>query len=201
MGRIQAARRRVQGSSKTLSDTGTQLEDLVRSLALVKSEPNLQTAGVVRQVTSITEIGEELNDFLEQLRRVQEKSSMRQFMHAVKSGDEEDKQLAIIVSRMDNARSGLILCIEVAQVGLVGNLNDGFRVASQTLVDVSQKVYDCLGRNLVLADMVQDREKNSGEHLISKERCCSQLTERSRRLHIASTRGRRPTESRRPAAP
>lgn len=84
-------------------------------------------------------------------------------IHAVAAGNEDEKRIASIFSRVDSARSELTLRIVVAQVGLIGNLNDGFRVASITLAEVNDKVNSCLGTNLVLADMARGRAPDAGE--------------------------------------
>ncbi|KAG8162431.1 hypothetical protein KVR01_008196 [Diaporthe batatas] len=154
---IQTARKQVKDLPKVLSDTSAQLEGLVQSLILVKSEPNLQTASVMLQVTAIIDVAEELRDVLKTLRERQEKSSGRQMMHAITAGNEDEKKIAGIVSRVDSARSELTLRIMVAQVGLIGSLSDGFRVASLTLAEVNAKVNSCLGRDLVLANMTRGR--------------------------------------------
>ena len=48
-----------------------------------------------------------------------------QVMHALESDDGEDGELQRILDRLDTAR-GELLRISVGQVGLVGNLQDGF---------------------------------------------------------------------------
>lgn len=160
---IQTTRRSVKDLPKILSDNSTQLEGLVQSLNLVKSEPNLQTASVMWQVTTIIDVAEELRDVLGTLRKRQEKSSRRQMIHAVAAGNEDEKRIASIFSRVDSARSELTLRIVVAQVGLIGSLSSGFRVASLTLAEVNDKVNSCLGTNLVLADMARGRAPDAGE--------------------------------------
>lgn len=168
---IQSARRQVKELPKTLSDTATQLEGLVQSLSLVKSEPTLQTASVMLQVEAIVDVSEELRDLLETLRKRQEKSSGRQMMHAITSGDKDEKQITSIVGRVDSARAELTLRIVVAQVGLIGTLNDGFRVASLTLAEVNDKVSNCLGTNLVLADMTRGRAPDAGKPSMIVQSC------------------------------
>lgn len=159
----QSARQQVKELPKKCSDTATQLEGLVQSLSLVKSEPALQTASVMSQVEAIIDVAEELRDLLETLRKRQEKSSGHQMMHALTIGDEEKKQITSIVGRVDSARAELTLRIIVAQVGLIGNLNDGFRVVSLTLAEVNNKVNSCLGTDLVLAEMTRGRAPDAGE--------------------------------------
>lgn len=87
----------------------------------------------------------------------QQKRSISQLIHALKSGDKEDKQLAGILDRLDRARGVLVLQISVAQVGVVGNLKDGFGVAFGVLMEVNRKVTEVLGVNLVLAKRLKDK--------------------------------------------
>lgn len=165
--KIQNAHRQVKELQKTLSDSSTQLQGLVQSLNLVKSEPALRTASVMVQVDAIIDVAEELRVLLERLRKRQGKSPGRQMMHTITSGDEDEKHITSIVSRVDSARAELTLRIVVAQVGLIGTLNDGFRVASVTLAEVNEKANSCLGTNLVLADMTRGRTPDAGEsHVI-----------------------------------
>ncbi|KAH8747740.1 hypothetical protein F5883DRAFT_436983, partial [Diaporthe sp. PMI_573] len=70
-------------------------------------------------------------------------------------GDKDDKQLEDTVRRLDRARDQLVLRISVAQVGLVGNLKDGFSVAYGVLLDTNRKVREVLGINLVLAERLE----------------------------------------------
>lgn len=160
---IQAARRHVKEWPKTFENTTIQLESLVQSLILVESEPNLQTASVMSQVGAITADAEKLKELLETLQKRQEKSSGRQLMHAITAGDEEEKKITSIVSRLDSAKSELTLRIVVAQVGLIGTLNDGFRVASLTLAEVNDKVSSCLRTDLVLAEITRGRMPDAGK--------------------------------------
>ena len=101
-------------------------------------------------------LAEELRSFLDALAAEQQKRSISQLIHALKSGDREDKQLADILDRLDRARGVLVLQISVAQVGVVGNLKDGFRVAFGMLMEIDKKVNETLGINLVLAERLKD---------------------------------------------
>ena len=110
-----------------------QLDGLQLSLSLVKDEEALQTAGVEQQVRAITEVAQELKSFLERPAAEQQGKAVAHLIHALKSGDKDDRELEGIVGRLDSARDELVLRISVAQVSLVGNLKDGFRVAFDVL--------------------------------------------------------------------
>ena len=154
---IRTARDNVRGATKTLDDTSQQLATLERSLGLVEEEESLQTADVVQQVRAITGVAEEMKVFFDRLAIGQQKSTAAQFMHALKSGAKEDGELRGILDRLDRAKAELVLRISVAQVGLVGNLRNGFRVAFGVLTETNDKVKQVLGINLALMDRLRDR--------------------------------------------
>ncbi len=105
----------------------------------------------------ITEVAKELESFLGALAAEQQKRSTSRLVNAIKSGDKGDKQLADILDRLDRARDLLGLQISVAQVGVTGNLNDGFRVAFGVLMETNKKVNEILGTNLVLVERLKGR--------------------------------------------
>lgn len=154
---IREARDKVKGVSKTLNDTSLQLTELERSLDLVKEEAALQTAAVEQQVQVITDRAGELSRYFAKLANQQQRSPTSQFAHALKTGNNDDKELQKILERLDRARDLLAMRILVAQVGLVGNLQDGFRVAFGVLAETNEKVKQVLGTNLVLMDQLGPR--------------------------------------------
>jgi hypothetical protein len=154
---IRQAREKVKGTSNTLDNVSKQLESLVRSLILVKEEEKLQTAGVTQQVMAVITIGEELKRFLGSLTAEQSRKPVSQFLRALRSGEGDDKQLEEILDRLDRARDELTLRILVAQVGVVGNVEDGFRVAFNVLLETNERVKEVLGVNLALVDRLKDR--------------------------------------------
>ncbi len=141
-----------------LDNLSKQLDCLDRSLSLVRDEEALQTAAVAQQVRGIAEVAEDLRSFLDTLAAEQQKRSIPQLIHSLKSGDKEDKQVADILDRLDRARDLLVLQVSVAQVGVMGNLEEGFSVAFGMLMDTNKKVNAVLGTNLVLAERLQNRE-------------------------------------------
>lgn len=167
---IQNARDNMKGASKTLKNVSKRLEALVQSLCLVKEEERLQTPSVKQQVSVIIEVAQELKDFFERLRAERTKKVALRFIHALTSGDKDDKQLGEILNRLDGARDELILRISVTLVGLVGNLKDGFRVAYDVLIETNNKVTKILGRNLVLADRLKGRSLQETDGTVSLDK-------------------------------
>jgi len=78
------------------------------------------------------------------------------------SGDKDDRELEGILKRLDRSKDELVPRISVAQVGLVGNLKDGFRVAFDVLMETNKEVNEVLRTNLVLVDRLKDRSSQTG---------------------------------------
>ncbi|KAL9573930.1 hypothetical protein ACKAV7_001922 [Fusarium commune] len=154
---IRSAQGRVQGISETLDNVSKHLDAIDESLRLVREEERLQTARVELQVKAITDVATELRSFLDNLAARQREKAVPQFFHALKSGDKDDKKLQGILDQLDRARNELGLRISVAQVGLLGNLQDGFRVAFRILEQTNTRVNKVLGINLALMDIVKNR--------------------------------------------
>jgi hypothetical protein len=127
-------------------------------LSLVKEQERLQTASVGQQLQAIIEVAEELRDFFDKIKSEQQRKAIRQFFHALKSGDKDDTELAAIFDRLDRARLELVLRISMAQVGLIGNLQEGFCVAFGVLQETNTNVKQVLGRDLNLAVRVKDKQ-------------------------------------------
>ncbi|KAK4214483.1 hypothetical protein QBC37DRAFT_421245 [Rhypophila decipiens] len=166
---IRQARDRVNGSSRALQDVRTQLEMISTSLELVRDEPRLHTPAVEAQVSAITSIMEELKTFFDVLQAEQEKSKMRQFGHALRSGDKDDKKLSGILARLSGARQELIVRISVVHVGLTGNLIDGFQVAQRVVMEMNENVMRALGTPLCLAELLQARQLDNAEVVTLRE--------------------------------
>ncbi|SCO84730.1 uncharacterized protein FRV6_08857 [Fusarium oxysporum] len=161
---IRSARGRVQGTSETLDNVSKHLDAVDESLSLVREEKGLQTARVEVQVKAITDVATELRSFLDNLATRQREKAVSQFFHALKSGDKDDKKLQGILDQLDRARNELGLRISVAQVGLLGNLQDGFRVAFGVLDQTNTRVNKVLGINLALMDIVKNQAlKQAGQ--------------------------------------
>lgn len=141
----------------TLDKISNQLMTLISTLNPVKEQERLQTASVGQQLQTLIEVAEELKDLFDKIEAEQQRKTIRQLFHAIKSGDDDDIKLAGIFDRLDRARLELVLRISLAQVGLIGNLQDGFRVALSVLQETSTNVKRVLGRDLELAIRVKDK--------------------------------------------
>ena len=153
---VQKARDTIKGTSETLENITNQLNTLDTTLNLIKEQERLQTANVGQQIRATIEVTEDLRDLFNKIKSEQQRKAITQFFHALKSGDKDDKELVKIFDRLDRVRLDLVLRISLAQVGLIGNLQDCFRVAFGVLQETNQDVKQALGRDLDLAVRVKN---------------------------------------------
>lgn len=125
---------------------------------MVEAEPQIQTVAVEGKIRQIVTVEEELQTFFHCLQAEQARGPVRQYMHALTSGDEDHEQLAKILTRLGNAKAELHLRISVVNVGLVGNLQDGFQVAWRTLERTNTLLRHGLGVTLALVERLSNRE-------------------------------------------
>jgi hypothetical protein len=162
---VRNARDSINGTSQTLEDITKQLNTLESTLSLVKEEEKLQIASVGQQLQAIVKVAEELSGFFNKIKAEQERQAIRRFLHALKSGDKDDIELSAIFKRLDSARLELVLRISLAQVSLIGNLQDGFSVAIGVLQQTNVNVKQIIGRDLTLAARVKDKQPQAGRYL------------------------------------
>ncbi|KAH7166527.1 hypothetical protein EDB81DRAFT_782400 [Dactylonectria macrodidyma] len=155
---IQSACARIKGNSKTVKDLSVRLDSIGRTLTLVQEEPRLQDAAVEQSVEAIVDIYNELKVFLNRLEERQKKNAVQQFVKALKDGDQDDVTLSEILARLADARGELIVRICAVHVGVTGNLNDGFAVARDVVLEINDNVSRVLGTQLVLAEWLQHRQ-------------------------------------------
>lgn len=141
-----------------MKQVATQLDSIYQSLSLVRDERPLQTAKVEQHCVVIIGIANELEACFDRLQSGQQHGSVRRFFSAMKNGDKDDAELSEILLRLDRAQNELVLRISVAQVGLTGNLNQGFKVSYDLLMDTNRKCQKILGTGLQLASQLQSRQ-------------------------------------------
>lgn len=152
---VNDARGSAKGLRKRAKHVLEHQEAVAQSLILIKEERNLQTTSVAEQLTIIVDVAEDLKKLYESLRK---KSRVSVFFSIFLLGDKYGQQLDEILRRLSAAREELLLRISVALVGLVGNVKDGFRVASDVLFETNEKVKQLAGgRDLALLSQIRHR--------------------------------------------
>jgi hypothetical protein len=151
------------GIPATLDNVSKQLNGIEESLTLVRDERNLQNLAIEQQLEAIAKVAEDLRQFYDRLSLVQQRSSTSKFVHSLRVGDREEKELEGILKRLDTAKSDLTMRILVAHVGVVGNFQNGFRVAYNVLAETNSNVQRVLGVNMALLELVESRDRASGQ--------------------------------------
>ena len=113
---------------------------------------------MAQQVEAIVRIHKELQGFFDRLGADQRRNTVRQLAKALKDGDNNDIELAGILARLSNARGELSLRISAVHVGLTGNLDGGFMVFMDIVMEINDKVKQALGIQLDLAKRLRDRQ-------------------------------------------
>ncbi|KAH8690407.1 hypothetical protein GQ44DRAFT_221247 [Phaeosphaeriaceae sp. PMI808] len=157
---IQQARETVHDYPRIIKDHSKQLGDLRRTLVLVEQE-ELQTSAVVEQAAVVHGLAQELESHLAQMAGWENKNSVRKYAHAMTSGKKDEKTLAGVLDRLDRTRNELVARILLAQVGLTGNLRDGFAAALPVVRRIDRNVQGILGSRMLIATHLGDRQDSS----------------------------------------
>lgn len=158
---IQQARETVRDYPKIIEDYSKQLDDLHRTLTLVEQEKELRTSSIIEQVATLHSLVQELEVFLGQLKGWRNKTSARQYIHALASGKKDETNLARILDRLDRAKNELVTRILLTQVGLTGTLYDGFTAAWPVIERIDQNVQNVIGSRLLIATQLEGRHEST----------------------------------------
>ena len=126
----------------------------------MQDETELQTRAIEKQVGVIIGIAQELKDFLDSLAAWQTKSKSRQYVHALASGERDEKTVDNILVHLDRAKADLNMRITTAHVGLSGTMRNGFAAALAIVQRVDQNVQKVLGERLAIATQLEGRESS-----------------------------------------
>lgn len=142
---------------KLLEDHFKQLKDLMSIVRLVEEEKVLQTAEIGEQLIRVQEIAQELQKYLECMTTLQKKSTVRQYLRNIGTGEQKEKELRGIMDRLAQAKTDLSMRIQLAHVGLSGTLRDGFVTFLPTIQRIDQSVQRVLDSRLAVAAQLEPR--------------------------------------------
>jgi len=129
---ILEARETVREYPKIMVDNKGLLEDLDRTLGLIREQRYFQTDDVLSQVAKLYDTSKELDDFLQRLGQVQKRRIAGQYLRAFKSGRQDDKALAGILDRLDRVKLELMARVHLIYVGMTAAIRDGLEGAQLT---------------------------------------------------------------------
>ncbi|KAI9777723.1 MAG: hypothetical protein M1816_004602 [Peltula sp. TS41687] len=121
--KVQEARAKVLGTSDRVDRYKGQLDNLLGTLRLVQDERELQIPAVEEQIQAVMDIGGELKVHIDALAAWVAKRKAKQYMHALATGDRDEKDLDDILACLDHTKADVTTRIITAHVGL--NVGDG----------------------------------------------------------------------------
>jgi len=185
MQQVNKAQASVEGSSETLAGLSSQLDAVTGSLRYLEEEERLRTVRIEEQVSVIIGIAEKMKEFFGRLQAKQKKSKRRQLAHALISGDKDDNKLIALAAELSSARAELLLRVSIVNVGLIGNVHDGFQVAQRVVIDINGNVERILGTQLLLARILQDKRLNERSQYSEHLRLGPPARPRTNCIHVA----------------
>ncbi|EMT73691.1 hypothetical protein FOC4_g10002183 [Fusarium odoratissimum] len=124
---------------------GGNLEAIQEILELVREQPDLQVKIVGDEVARLKVTLEQLQEVHEKLQERAKKNKVKRYARAVLDHDRDSEGISDILRRIDLHQGFLTVRILVVNVGMAGNIRDGFQVACGTLTQVDQRVKAVLG--------------------------------------------------------
>lgn len=136
---------------------GGNLEAIQEILELVREQPDLQVKIVGDEVARLKVTLEQLQEVHEKMQERAKKNKVKRYARAVLDHDRDSEGISDILRRIDLHQGFLTVRILVVNVGMAGNIRDGFQVACGTLTQVDQRVKAVLGEGLRIRRVLQDR--------------------------------------------
>ncbi|KAH8892381.1 hypothetical protein GQ53DRAFT_764190 [Thozetella sp. PMI_491] len=149
-----AAKRRAELASK-LEIYGAEVGETKTIIDLVRDEDALHTSGAIAAIRHVEALSQELKGHLVSMGAP--RSGPRQFVHQIKSGSDDEEQLASIMVRLGRAKQDLILHVQVANVGLTKTVNNAIVVEMAMVNKIHVLLQDLLGegKGLKIADFLR----------------------------------------------
>ncbi|KAL7762828.1 hypothetical protein ACKLNR_006186 [Fusarium oxysporum f. sp. zingiberi] len=136
---------------------GGNLEAIQEILELVREQPDLQVKIVGDEVARLKVTLEQLQEVHEKLQERAKKNKVKRYARAVLDHDRDSEGISDILRRIDLHQGFLTVRILVVNVGMAGNIRDGFQVSCGTLTQVDQRVKAVLGEGLRIRRVLEDR--------------------------------------------
>ncbi|EXA32312.1 hypothetical protein NW761_012574 [Fusarium oxysporum] len=136
---------------------GGNLESIQEILELVREQPDLQVKIVGDEVARLKVTLEQLQEVHEKLQERAKENKVKRYARAVLDHDRDSEGISDILRRIDLHQGFLTVRILVVNVGMAGNIRDGFQVACGTLTQVDQRVKAVLGEGLRIRRVLEDR--------------------------------------------
>lgn len=119
----------MRDAPKAIRDVNTQLSNLQDTVKQIEKEPRLCTDTVHAQLDTVQSIIMELRDILENMKKWQNRSPLRQGLHAFHCRGRDEERLRGLLKRIRIANQELSIRLQLATVSIVAGLEGSLKVA------------------------------------------------------------------------
>jgi hypothetical protein len=162
LGRIRKARQRQKTLFDVLAQHESELGSVKAMIGIIQDETSLRTASVCSEVVRLRDVQDKLVKLLEQL-DPRLRTSVQQFSHQLKNGSSDESKMSAIMNELSQVKAMLLLRIQVANVGVMRDVQQGLVANTEVIARVDQflkeEVSGCEG--LRIARLLQGRRPSS----------------------------------------
>jgi ribosome-binding factor A len=164
LGRIRKAHQRQKALLDVLAQHESELSSVRAMIGIIQDEKDLQTANVYSEVMRLKDVQEKLVKLLGEL-DPRLKKPVLQFAHQLTKGSSDETRLFGIMSELGQVKSMLLLRIQVANVGVMRDMQQGLVANTEVIARVDEFLREEVGscEGLKIARLLQGRDP-SGEY-------------------------------------
>lgn len=136
---IDLVRQTIKAAPKLLNDLTVQSVNLLNLLRDIKGSTELYTPAIHSRIEYIYSISLELQQILKRLAVLNRRSIIRQSLHVLSHRTRDESRLNDILSRIEKAKTELLITMSLVHVEKTGRLSEGLRrIESNTRRDSSE---------------------------------------------------------------
>lgn len=154
-----------------LSRHETELLSIETILRVIEEETDLQTAGMAAELVRFKAVQTRLDKWLSKM-DPKSRSKVGQITRQVTKGDADEKKLAVIMDDLGHVKTSMLLCIQVANVGVVRNMEKQYFADAKTIARIDSRLKEALEdyEGLRIAQLLKDRRpSNDGKVLLTPD--------------------------------
>lgn len=129
---------------------------------MIEEETDLQTAGMAAELVRFKAVQTRLDKWLSKM-DPKSRSKVGQITRQVTKGDADEKKLAVIMDDLGHVKTSMLLCIQVANVGVVRNMEKQYFADAKTIARIDSRLKEALEdyEGLRIAQLLKDRRPSS----------------------------------------
>jgi len=149
----------------TLIRYKSELESVKAIIGAIHDEKTLQTASVKAELLRLKNIEDKLLQHLEQLDTAR-RGALKEFAHQFMHGSSDEKKLAAFMSELGHVKAALLLCVQVASVGVIRGVGNDLVANAEVVNRIDRFLKDELGEGagLKIAKLLKGRRPSSTCH-------------------------------------